>query len=120
VHPGEEWFGLGRSFLLAGADAVVAAQWDVEDAPTSRLMAAFYARLAGGTPLAAALAQAQAERHLGGAHPLDWAAFVALAGPGALAGGSVMPDRQRAAGGAAGPNLLKHGSFQGTRRRREL
>ena len=86
VHPGEEWFGLARSFLVAGASAVVAAQWDVEDAPTAELMADVYARLAAGTPLARALAQAQAARKQAGAHPLDWAGFVALAGPSLLSG----------------------------------
>src|SRR5262249_53132750 len=46
VRPGEEWFGLARTFLLAGAGAVVAAQWDVDDEATARLMADLYARLA--------------------------------------------------------------------------
>jgi CHAT domain-containing protein len=86
VHPGEEWFGLARSFLVAGAGAVVAAQWDVEDAQTAELMADVYSRLAAGTPLARALAQAQAARKRAGAHPLDWAGFVALAGPSLLSG----------------------------------
>lgn len=86
VHPGEEWFGLARSFLVAGAGAVVAAQWDVEDAPTAELMADVYARLAAGTPLARALAHAQAARRRSGAHPLDWAGFVAMAGPSLLSG----------------------------------
>jgi hypothetical protein len=87
VHPGEEWFGLARSFLLAGAGAVVAAQWDVEDGPTAELMAGMYARLAAGEPLARALAGAQAERRAAGAHPLDWAGFVALGGPALLDSG---------------------------------
>ena len=30
VSPGEEWFGLSRSLLLAGTGAVLAAQWDVD------------------------------------------------------------------------------------------
>jgi hypothetical protein len=91
VHPGEEWFGLARSFLLAGAAAVVAAQWDVEDAATARLMSDLYGRLAAGSPLARALAEAQAARHRAGDHPLDWAGFVALAGPGLLARGPITP-----------------------------
>ncbi|HTR98021.1 MAG TPA: CHAT domain-containing protein [Candidatus Acidoferrales bacterium] len=86
VRPGEEWFGLARSFLLAGAGAVVAAQWDVEDAPTGALMADLYPRLAAGVGLARALADVQAARHLAAANPLDWAGFAALAGPGALGG----------------------------------
>ena len=46
--PGEEWFGLARSFLLAGAGAVVAAQWDVDDAATAELMARLYGHLGAG------------------------------------------------------------------------
>ncbi|MCC6652985.1 MAG: CHAT domain-containing protein, partial [Candidatus Eisenbacteria bacterium] len=84
VRPGEEWFGLARSFLLAGAGAVVAAQWDVDDDATAELMTSLYARLAGGTPLAESLAQSQADRFRSGAHPLDWAGFVALGGPALL------------------------------------
>jgi CHAT domain-containing protein len=102
VHPGEEWFGLARSFLLAGAGAVVAAQWDVEDAPTAELMADVYARLAAGTPLARALAQAQAARKQAGAHPLDWAGFVAMGGPSLLSsdGAAERKHRPRGAGSA--------------------
>jgi tetratricopeptide (TPR) repeat protein len=103
VHPGEEWFGLARSFLLAGSAAVVAAQWDVEDAATALLMSDLYRRLAAGSTLPRALADAQAARHLAGGHPLDWAGFVVLAGPGALAGGArgrpaSGPGRNRRAG----------------------
>jgi len=81
VRPGEEWFGLARAFLLAGAEAVVAAQWDVEDEATSRLMANLYAGLAEGTPLARALANAQAGRAGAGEHPFDWAGFAVFGGP---------------------------------------
>jgi CHAT domain-containing protein len=81
VRPGEEWFGLARAFLLAGASAVVAAQWDVDDEATARLMSELYARLASGTPLARALAQAQANRAEAGEHPIDWAGFAVLGGP---------------------------------------
>src|SRR5262249_24369600 len=81
VRPGEEWFGLARAFLLAGAAAVVAAQWDVDDDATSRLMADLYSRLAGGTPLTRALAGAQAARAAAGEHPIDWAGFAVLGGP---------------------------------------
>src|SRR5262245_37518041 len=85
VRPGEEWFGLARAFLLAGAAAVVAAQWDVDDDATSRLMSDLYSRLAAGDPLARALAEAQAARAAAGEHPIDWAAFAVLGGPRVLA-----------------------------------
>ncbi|MFN8587304.1 MAG: CHAT domain-containing protein [Candidatus Eisenbacteria bacterium] len=87
VRPGEEWFGLSRSFLLAGARAVVAAQWDVDDAATAALMADLYARLGQSTPIARALAQTQRQLHRHGVHPLDWAGFVVLGGPGLLTPG---------------------------------
>jgi len=87
VRPGAEWFGLSRSFLQSGARAVVAAQWDVEDGPTATLMADLYPRLAGGAPLARALAAAQSAQRQRGSNPLDWAGFVAFGGPGLLSGG---------------------------------
>ena len=113
VHPGEEWFGLARSFLLAGAGAVVAAQWDVEDASTARLMTELYRRLADGDRLAPALAGAQTAQRAAGAHPLDWAGFVALAGPGLLAGprpgSKPRAVRNREAGsGVSGTNVSTH------------
>jgi hypothetical protein len=86
VRPGEEWFGLGRTLLLAGAKAVVASQWDIEDRAAGTLMAAMYRRLGQGLSLPAALAAAQAERLAAGAHPLDWAGFVVLTGPSERAG----------------------------------
>src|SRR5262245_8268211 len=91
VRPGEEWFGLARAFLLAGAGAVLAAQWDVDDDATSRLMSDLYARLAEGTPLARALAAAQAARAAAGEHPIDWAGFAVLGGPRVLADRSAAP-----------------------------
>lgn len=81
VRPGEEWFGLARAFLLAGAAAVVAAQWDVDDEATARLMSDLYARLAQGTTLPRALAGAQAACATAGEHPIDWAGFAVLGGP---------------------------------------
>jgi len=85
LRPGEEWFGLARAFMLAGAPAVVAAQWDVDDRATARLMSDLYSRLAHGAALPRALAQAQAARARAGDHPIDWAAFAVLGGPGVLA-----------------------------------
>ncbi len=86
VRPGEEWFGLARTLLLAGAGAVLASQWDIEDRAAARLMERVYTHLAGGAPLTRALAVAQAELRSAGAHPITWAGFVVLTGPGAEAG----------------------------------
>ena len=104
VRPGEEWFGLARAFLLAGASAVVAAQWDVDDEATARLMSDLYVRLASGTTLARALAEAQAARADAGEHPIDWAGFAVLGGPRLLGDrtGRVPRASEDAAGTAIG------------------
>ena len=83
VSPGEEWFGLSRSLLLAGAGAVLAAQWDVEDAAAARFMTGVYRCLASGCTLGDAVSSAQQSAIRTGAHPLDWASFVLLGGPAA-------------------------------------
>jgi CHAT domain-containing protein len=101
VRPGEEWFGLARTFLLAGAGAVVAAQWDVDDEATARLMADLYVRLAKNTPLARALAEAQANRAEQGEHPIDWAGFAVLGGPRLLAESHAGGRRERSASRAS-------------------
>ncbi|HEY6867236.1 MAG TPA: CHAT domain-containing protein, partial [Candidatus Eisenbacteria bacterium] len=81
VRPGEEWFGLARTFLLAGARSVLASQWDIADEAAARLMAGVYAHLSGGDPPARALGKAQAASAREGIHPLDWSGFVVLGGP---------------------------------------
>lgn len=87
---GEGLVGLTRAFQFAGAGSVVATLWRVADAPTERLMRAFYAELARGTPADLALALAQRgllagdrpawQRWLGWgedfSHPYYWAGFV--------------------------------------------
>lgn len=84
---GEGVAGLARAFFHAGARAVVASLWPVEDRATSELMVRFYARLtAGRDSTAAALARAQAELASGAAgpgwrHPYYWAGFVLLGDP---------------------------------------
>jgi CHAT domain-containing protein len=56
----DEPIGLIRAFLTAGARAVLASQWPVEDLPTFLLMQKFYEQLvAGGLGVAVALQQAQ-------------------------------------------------------------
>ena len=81
VRPGEEWFGLPRSLLLSGAGAVLAAQWDVDDAAAAGFMGEVYERLDQGDALGGAVAAIQARLATSGAHPLDWAGFVVLGGP---------------------------------------
>jgi CHAT domain-containing protein/tetratricopeptide (TPR) repeat protein len=85
---GEEFVGLTRAFLSAGAGTVMASLWDISDASTPALMQAFYTG-ARQSNLAQALAAAQRQRAASTAreaHPFYWAPFV-LMGAGANRGG---------------------------------
>jgi CHAT domain-containing protein/Tfp pilus assembly protein PilF len=81
---GEGMLGLRRSFRMAGAEAVVASLWAVDDEATSELMVEFYRRwLVDGRSRADALREAQLEmlrrcreRFRGDGAPFYWAAFV--------------------------------------------
>lgn len=81
IRPGEEWYGLARGFLAAGAGSVMAAQWDVEGWSAAALMHSVYRRIAAGEPLVRALARAQADSARAGEHPFHWAAFSVLGAP---------------------------------------
>jgi CHAT domain-containing protein len=75
---GEGLASLGRAFLQAGARAVVAAVWDVDDQTSPDLMRAFYAALAGGAAPDAALRTAQLQMIRAGgptAATQAWAGF---------------------------------------------
>jgi CHAT domain-containing protein/Flp pilus assembly protein TadD len=90
VPLGEEFVGLTRAFLSAGAGAVMASLWDVSDQATPALMERFYSE-ARRRGLSDALADAQRARLLAGgpnAHPFYWAPFV-LVGAANRALGSV-------------------------------
>ncbi|MGH7560710.1 MAG: CHAT domain-containing protein, partial [Gemmatimonadales bacterium] len=82
VPAGDDWVGLTRAFLHAGARQVIATLWAVDDWATAALMERFYRSLAGGNDPARALAEAQ--RALRGetatAHPRYWAGFVLVGG----------------------------------------
>ena len=76
---GEGAIGLAGAFLCAGTSSVVATLWPVEDRVAQRFADAFYAQLAAGRTVAAAVSGAQRELR---ARPetadvRDWAAFVA-------------------------------------------
>ncbi|HEX7181077.1 MAG TPA: CHAT domain-containing protein [Thermoanaerobaculia bacterium] len=76
---------LSRAFLYAGAPAVLATLWRVDDLASRALMEAFYRRLRAGTPAAEALRQAQLEILRSGKewrHPFFWAAFTLTGDPG--------------------------------------
>jgi CHAT domain-containing protein/tetratricopeptide (TPR) repeat protein len=77
---GDEWLGLVRAFLVAGASRVVASQWPVDDAVTRGFMACFHQALAAGAGPAQALAQAQGAVRAEHPHPFHWAAFALYGG----------------------------------------
>ena len=82
VPPGDDWVGLTRAFLHAGARRVVATLWPVDDWATAAMMERFYQALARGVGPARALAEAQLG--MAGdpltAHPYYWAGFVLVSG----------------------------------------
>jgi CHAT domain-containing protein len=82
VPPGDDWVGLTRAFLHAGAARVMASLWPVDDWATAALMENFYRELAAGATEAEALSRAQEAMRSGAstAHPFYWAGFVLVAG----------------------------------------
>ena len=90
--------GLARAFFYAGAPSLIVSLWDVADAPTSRLVPAFYREWLRGAGKARALRAAQLEliRELRAGHvkvatpageivvpedPAFWAGFILLGEP---------------------------------------
>jgi CHAT domain-containing protein len=84
VPAGDDWVGLVRSFLAAGATEVLASLWRVEDEATADLMEAFYAEYAEETPARDALASAQRQllSDPQTRSPFYWAGFVLAGGAG--------------------------------------
>ena len=82
LPPGDEFVGLTRAFLSAGAGSVMATLWEVNDRSTVNFMLDFYKR-ASVADSADALAAAQRAMSASGSyrHPYYWAAFV-LSGVG--------------------------------------
>jgi CHAT domain-containing protein len=78
----EEWLGLSRAFLQAGASALLASLWNVADDGTAELFGAFYRTLKSGRAPASALAAAARTliRSREFSHPFYWAAFQAIGG----------------------------------------
>ena len=77
VPEGDDWVGLVRAFLYAGAGNVMATLWPVEDRSTAQLVEKFYTDLAAGRPAAEALAEAQRAimSNPVTSHPFYWAGF---------------------------------------------
>lgn len=82
---GDELIGLGRGFLYAGAGALIASLWRIEDQLTLEWMNRLYTGLQNGLSKAAALQQAQLAllADMPVPHPIFWGAFqlVGNAGP---------------------------------------
>jgi CHAT domain-containing protein len=74
---GDDWVGLARAFLHAGAARVMASLWAVDDRATAVLMERFYRAYVGKASVAGALAGAQRALIAGGStsHPFYWAGF---------------------------------------------
>lgn len=83
VPAGDDWVGLVRAFIHAGADNVLATLWAVDDLRTAEFVAAFHRRLVEGGSYVNALAEAKREAirsdDLG--HPYFWAGFVLTGAP---------------------------------------
>ena len=83
ISRGDEMWGFTRSFLSAGAPALLVSLWEVDDASTAKIMRTFYGEMKGGAATRAALRTAQLEvlRDTRTAHPFFWAPFI-LVGDG--------------------------------------
>lgn len=73
---GEGLVGLTRAFQYAGARAVLASLWSVDDRSTAKLMARFYKGLEAGKPADQALRDAQRAAVKAGVPRAYWSAFV--------------------------------------------
>ncbi|MBK5278121.1 MAG: CHAT domain-containing protein [Bacteroidia bacterium] len=78
VRAGEGVYGLQRSFLVAGAKALVMSLWKVDDAATQALMTNFYTNLAKGGSKSKAFKQAQLQLMTKYKDPYYWGAFVMI------------------------------------------
>ena len=81
IVPGEGVVGLTWAFLHAGAKAVAASLWSVEDEATAALMLAFHRYLSEGADPVSAMARAQRERMRVQPHPAFWSPFVVVLKP---------------------------------------
>jgi CHAT domain-containing protein len=84
VPAGDDWVGLTRAFLYAGAARVVATLWPVADWPTASLMERFYREYAAGGDAVRALAVAQRAALSAPATslPFAWAGFIIVGSGG--------------------------------------
>ena len=81
VVDGEGIQGLTAPLLEAGARSVVATSWRIGDRATVPFIEAFYAAMAGGSPVVDALRAAKVDAIRRGAPPSEWAAFTMVGDP---------------------------------------
>ena len=89
LPPDGDMLGLPRSFLIAGAERVVASLWSVNDRSTQKFFDYFYTSLYGGrssgyierVEFDVALAQAQRKLRRENPDPFYWAPFVLIGSP---------------------------------------
>jgi CHAT domain-containing protein len=86
VPAGDDWVGMVRAFLYAGASNVVATIWPVEDRATAQLMGQFYRYLESGSSVSEAMtfAKRASLSSRDTAHPFYWAGFVLVGGSAAV------------------------------------
>jgi CHAT domain-containing protein/Tfp pilus assembly protein PilF len=86
IPAGDEFVGLTRAFLSAGASTVIASLWEVNDSSTARLMRSVYGKVSVDSP-SLSLAVAQRSMLHGDKehrHPYYWSAFVVVGSGQAL------------------------------------
>jgi hypothetical protein len=81
IVAGEGLQGLTAPLLEAGARSVVATQWRIGDRSTVQLVDEFYAAMAAGRSVAAALRAAKLAAIRRGEPARDWAAFTVVGDP---------------------------------------
>lgn len=85
LHPGEGVLSMTRSFMLAGAESAISAQWPVDDRVGSSIITDFYRRLAKGDTKSGALRKSQLNylEHStpSFSHPYYWAGYQLVGDP---------------------------------------
>jgi CHAT domain-containing protein len=78
VLAGEGPMSLARSFLAAGAHAVVGSLWPLWDAEAESMAARFYERMVEGATIGEALTAARRDQFEAGRPVADWAGLIAI------------------------------------------